>query len=174
MASIGIFYGSTNGKVENIAYEIQTIFGKENAEVKAIRNATKYDLNKYKYLVFGTSTENGDIQSDWKSKLSVLKKLDYTDKKIALYCLGDQRQYPLTFADGLGVLYQHLSEMDADIIGNWYPQGYVFQKSKALIDGSFVGLVLDDNFQPNVTQVRLTKWTDFLKSQFKNINFPTL
>jgi len=172
MACIGIFYGSTSGKVENIAFEIQKILGKENADVIDIKTAIKPSFRKYKYLIFGTSTEYGNIQKDWVLKIPLIKKLDYTHKKVAIFGLGDQKLYPDTFADGMGVLFDLLNDSDVDIIGNWYPHGYVFQRSKALVNGSFVGLVLDENFQPNITQIRLNKWTDYLKSQIKEVNFP--
>jgi len=170
MALIGIFYGSTQGNVEHIAYEIQKIFGEEHADIFNIKNAENSDFKKYKYLIFGTSTcENGNIQQDWADKLNLLGNIDFTDKKIALFSLGDQKNYPNSFADGMGVLYDVLNDYDADIIGNWYAHGYIFNKSKAFVNGSFVGLVLDETFQPSVTQIRLQKWTDYLKTQFKEI-----
>ena len=169
MARIGIFYGSTNGNVEQIANEIQQIFGTETADLINIKDATADDLTKYPYLIFGTSTcENGNLQKDWQKKLTVFEQIDFSEKKIAIFCLGDQKHYPDTFADGMGILYEKLNEFDADIIGNWYAHGYVFNKSRAFVNGSFVGLVLDETFQPAVTKIRIQKWTDYLKTQFRN------
>lgn len=168
MAKIGIFYGSSFGNTEHIAREIQHLLGIDNADLINVRNASEKDFNHYEYLVFGCSTEEeGQIQKDWETKLPIIRSLDFTNKKVALFSLGDQKHHPDTFVDGMGILYQILSETEADIIGNWYPHGYIFNKSKAFINGSFVGLALDEEFQPAVTKTRLQKWTDYLKSQFK-------
>ena len=144
------------------------MLGIDNADLINVRNATSFDFARYDFLIMGCSTEEGgNIQKDWTDKLSLLEKVDFSNKKVALFSLGDQKHHPDTFVDGMGVLYQILSETDADIIGNWYPHGYIFNKSKAFVDGSFVGLALDEDFQPSVTKTRLQKWTDYLKSHLK-------
>ncbi|MBC8343638.1 MAG: flavodoxin [Bacteroidetes bacterium] len=167
MAHIGIFYGSSHGHVENIAQELQLLFGIENADIINIRDANKQDLESYNYLIFGCSTrDKGKIQEDWEFKFNLLSEINFRGKKIALFSLGDQRHYPESFVDGMGILYDKLNENDVKIIGNWYPYGYIFKKSKAFKHGSFVGLALDEQFQHSVTKDRLQKWTDYLKSQF--------
>ena len=168
MADIGIFYGSSHGNVKQIARELRILFGPENADIKNIKHAKKEDLEAYNYLIFGCSTRDaGMIQEDWEYKLAILSEIDFQNKKIALFSLGDQKHYPNSFVDGMGILYDKLNENDVKIIGNWYPYGYIFRKSKAFKHGSFVGLALDEKFQHSITHERLQKWTDYLKSQFK-------
>jgi flavodoxin I len=168
MAKIGIFYGSTNGHTEQVAKNILHAFGSQNADLINIKNAKAEDLQRYPYLILGVSTWGfGDIQKDWANKLSLLDKIDYSNKKVALFSLGDQRTYPDTFVDGMGLLYDKLYEKEARVVGNWYPNGYVFKRSKAMRNGSFVGLVLDEDIQPMSTKSRIEKWTNYLKLEFK-------
>lgn len=168
MAKIGIFYGSTKGHTEAVANNILHALGNQNAQVFNIKNATKEDLEKYDFLIFGTSTwGNGDLQKDWAERIELLDQVNWQGKKVALFCLGDQHTYPDNFVDGMGVLYDKLREKGVKVVGNWYPNGYIFNKSKAIRYGSFVGLVLDEDVQPFVTKPRIQKWTKLLKMEFK-------
>ena len=43
---------------------------------------------------------------------------------------------------------------------------YNFSESKALRDGEFIGLAIDDNNQSNLTDERVKKWVEKLKGEF--------
>jgi len=170
MAQVGIFYGSSRGHTANVANIIRNALGTENSDIYNIKSATKEDIEQYPFLIFGTSTWGyGDIQHDWLVKLPMLDQINFDNKKVALFSLGEQQNYPDNFADGMSLLYEKLISKGAKVIGNWYPNGYIFNKSKALRHGSFVGLVLDEEFQPLNTKPRIEKWTNYLKTEF-NLN----
>lgn len=45
------------------------------------------------------------------------------------------------------------------MIGQWPTDGYKFEASKALIDNNtFIGLCLDEDRQPELTEERVDKW----------------
>lgn len=47
------------------------------------------------------------------------------------------------------------------IIGYWPTEGYEFEASKALVDDdNFVGLCIDEDRQPELTEERVTKWVN--------------
>ena len=72
MAKIGIFYGSSTGNTEVIAEKIKALLGKD-AVLNSIEDASKADIEKYDYLIFGTSTWGiGDMQDDWEDFIDVL------------------------------------------------------------------------------------------------------
>jgi flavodoxin I len=48
----------------------------------------------------------------------------------------------------------------ATIIGEWPNENYEFEKSKALIDGKFVGLVIDQDNQKDMTKERVAEWIE--------------
>ena len=73
MKKIGIFYGSSTGNTEIVADKIKALFGKD-AETINIDSASKEDLEKYDFLVLGTSTWGiGDMQDDWEDFIEILE-----------------------------------------------------------------------------------------------------
>ncbi|HAS51747.1 MAG TPA: hypothetical protein DCS21_08410, partial [Gammaproteobacteria bacterium] len=50
-------------------------------------------------------------------------------------------------------------------IGSWPIDGYEFEKSKALRDGEFVGLVLDQDNQADLTDERIEEWLEQVKPE---------
>ncbi|HPR59091.1 MAG TPA: flavodoxin [Bacteroidales bacterium] len=165
MAKIGIFYGSSTGHTEKIAELIAKAFGKEAITIN-VSDATLDDLNKFPYLIFGTSTwDIGGMQDDWEDFVEMLKKADLKKKKIALFGLGDQENFPDSFADGMGVLYDLIAGKTT-IVGAWPTDGYVFEESDAMRDGKFVGLVIDEDNQSKLTGERVKMWVEMLSKEF--------
>ena len=83
---------------------------------------------------------------------------DLQGKRIALYGLGNQEKYADRFADSLFCLYEKLTELGADMIGDWPVEGYEFKQSKSVIDGRFIGLIIDQNNQAILTDKRIRDW----------------
>jgi len=122
---------------------------------------------KYDNIIFGTSAWGvGDMQDDWETLIDDLVELDFTGKKIALFGLGDQVEYPGSFVDGLGTLYCRMPDKDK-VVGFFPTDGYKYYFSSAEKDGVFVGLALDVDTQPEKTQERIKKWVAQLKEEFK-------
>ncbi len=167
MKPIGIFYGSTYGMTEKVAQQIKEAFGKSaQVDVYNLKNSTIDDMKKYDNLIFGTSAWGiGEMQDDWERFIVELEDFDFTGKKVALFGLGDQKEYPESFVDGLGTLYCRLPVKDV-IIGQWPVEGYNYYFSLADIDGKFVGLVIDQHNQKDKTPERIKKWVAQLKKEF--------
>lgn len=167
MKKIGIFYGSSTGDTEVIADKIQQVFGEEHADVFNIDAVEKNEIEQYPYLIFGTSTWGlGDMQDDWEEFLDVLKTIDLSNKKVALFGLGDQEVYSGSFVNGMGELYEQISKR-TNIVGYWPTEDYNFVASKAVKNGKFVGLAIDfDNEQKKVDGY-VEKWVKLLKKEFK-------
>jgi flavodoxin I len=156
---IGIFYGSSTGDTERVAMLIQNKIGSKNVTLHNIIESKAEDLDTFPVLIFGISTWGiGKIQEDWELFLANLKKLECSGKKIALFGLGDQESYPDTFADALGILYDFLISYGCIITGEWPVSGYNYFCSKAERNGIFVGLVLDERNQPELTEQRVDLW----------------
>jgi len=156
---IGLFYGSSSGDSERIALLIQNKIGSTNITLHNIIDAKVEDLNAYQFLILGISTWGiGKMQEDWELFLSDLKNLKCYNKKIAIYGLGDQESYPDTFVDALGILYDIIISAGCSVIGEWPVTGYNYFASKAERNGTFVGLVLDERNQPDLTEQRIDLW----------------
>ena len=159
MKRIGIFYGSSTGDSERIALLIQKKIGFDHIMIHDIIESKAEDLLKYSSLILGISTWGiGKIQEDWEAILPNLKNIDLAGKKIALFGLGDQESYPDTFADALGILYDTIKSTRCSVVGEWPVDGYEYINSKAVRNGKFVGLVLDERNQPELTEKRVNSW----------------
>ena len=54
----------------------------------------------------------------------------------------------------------------AVVVGNWSTEGYEFEASKALIDeNTFIGLALDEDRQPELTESRVDAWIELLNEE---------
>jgi flavodoxin I len=167
MKKTGLFYGSSSGKSKKVADMIKKEFGDKNVDIFDIKDTKPEDILKYENLIFGTSAWGiGDMQDDWEAFIDTFAELDLTDKKIALFGLGDQNKYPESFVDGLGTLYCRIANKQ-DIVGLWPIEGYKYYFSSAEKDGKFVGLVLDEDRQPELTTGRIIKWVKQIKKEFK-------
>ena len=161
---IGLFYGSTTGMTEDIAFRIQD-YAKElcNIELEAVNIADlddAKDMFLYDKLIIGTPTWNyGEHQDDWEMILPKLQDCDLSGKTIAMFGLGDQIGYPEYYVDAMGIIWQQFLSQGAKFVGEWSSAGYDFQNSKALKDKDhFVGLVLDEDCQPELSDERIKSW----------------
>ncbi len=166
MEAVGIFYGSTYGMTEKDAEKIKKAFGRSKVDTFNLKSATLEDMKKYKNLIFGTSAWGiGEMQDDWEYFIDNLTELDFAGKKLALFGLGDQKEYPESFVDGLGTLYCRLPDKSC-VIGETSIEGYDFYFSLAAKDGKFIGLVLDEHRQKDLTDGRIKNWVAQLKKEF--------
>lgn len=160
---VGLFYGSTLGSAKAVAEEIGTLL-----EVEIFDVAKGIDsISDYTNLIFGTNTWGyGDLQDDWEGVRASLEKIDFTGKKVAIYSTGDAEGYSDTFVDSIGILGEIVEKNGGTLIGFTSTEGYVFNDSKGLRDGVFMGLAIDDNNQGNLTKERITKWVEQIKGEF--------
>lgn len=167
MEKTGIFFGSSTGNGQIIANLIRKKLGIRNTDVYDVAEAKVSDLLSYDNIIIGISTwGNGDMQEDWEDFVKELDSVNLSDKKIALYGLGDQFFYSDNFVDGMGILYELLSRKNCSVVGSWPLDGYHFKNSKAVRNENFVGLVLDEDMQSEYTEKRVKKWIRQLKKEF--------
>ncbi len=161
MGRIGIFFASETRNTAEVARLIQQHYlPAGTADVHDLEVADAAQVDAYESLIFGTSTMGcGNFSSTLEAFLPELDKVDLSGKTVALFGLGDQYGYPAEFCDALGLLYVELLRRNAYVIGSWPTAGYSYEASRAdLGDGSFCGLVLDQDNQPQLTEHRLANW----------------
>ena len=164
MNTIGLFYGSDTGTTEEIVNDVQRAFSKE-ITLHNIAKTSKEDIEKYDKLIFASSTwGDGDLQSDWEDFENNLQSIDFNNKTVSLIGLGDQEGYGDTFCNALGHLYQYIK--DANVVGFTSTSGYEFEDSTAVVDDQFVGLILDEDNQSDLTQQRIESWVKDIQVHF--------
>ena len=169
---IGLFYGSTTGNTEYAADLVAEDFGDglvaESIDMLTIEKAKQYDI-----LIFGISTWNiGQLEMTWEGNFSKLDEIDFKGKKVALFGMGDQSNYPDTYLDALGILHDKLVKRGAEIIGNWPIKGYDFSATLAVHGEKFVGLALDQDNQPDLTEDRVAEWVNEIRQQIVQTSAP--
>ncbi len=173
MNKIGIFFGTDTGTTRLIAKKLTKKLGGDLADKPLnINRTTLDDLMRYDALILGTPSygegqlpgqSTGVQGGSWEEFVPQLEDMDLTGKTVALYGLGNQEKYAERFADSLRILYDLFSKGGATRIGDWSTEGYAFERSKAVVDGRFVGLVVDNNSQGMLTESRLDAWLEAIK-----------
>ncbi|WP_027326690.1 flavodoxin [Helicobacter pametensis] len=165
MKKIGIFYGSDGGNTQSVCQKIAKEFGEENVALFDVAKTSKEEILGFDNLILASSTYgSGELQDDWDGMLDQLQESDFASKVVALVGVGDQDTYSDTFCDSLYFLYEKTKQ--AKIIGQTEVEGYEFSDSKALVDGKFIGLALDEDNQDDLTDERIQKWVEMIKPLF--------
>lgn len=167
MNQIGIFFGTDSGTTRLIAKKMAKKLGDVASKPLNVNRISPDDLLQYDSLILGTPTygegqfpgiSTGVKDGSWEEFAPQFAGVDMTGKTVALYGLGNQEKYADRFADTLYLLYELFTNCGATIIGDWSTEGYEFEHSKAVVDGRFVGLVIDNNYQGLLTESRLDSW----------------
>jgi len=172
MSKIAIFYGPVGGAVNRVADKIKDAIGAEKVEMVAVKNASAADLEKFDKIIFGISTVGKDTwdsdysANDWGKFLPEIPKVDYSDKTIAIFGLGDHVTYSHDFVDHIGLLGKELMAHGAVLVGPVDIESYEFEESDAVVDGKFIGLPLDEDFEPELTDERVANWIELIRADF--------
>ncbi len=167
MTQIGLFFGTDTGSTRKIAKLIKKKLGDTVADPVNINRVLAVNFMSYPLLILGTPTLGsgelpgltaGGSEQSWEEFLPSIEDADFTGKTLALFGLGDQVGYPDEFVDALGFLYDFFQTRGAKLVGRWPADGYDFALSTAERDGEFVGLVLDQDNQRELTESRLDEW----------------
>ncbi len=165
---VALLYGTCTGKTEAAAELIRDEFGEDFfALYDDIAQHEPAELADYELLICGVPTwDVGEIQYDWQDVYDALDDVDLSGVKIAFFGMGDQGGYPDTFQDAIGLVYLKMLERGAEgKIGFMETDTFDFTDSKALIDGKFCGLCLDDDCQPELTEQRVKEWVEQLRKE---------
>ncbi len=165
MAKARIFYGSSTGNTQRIAEQIAEELGDLIESVTDIAKASPDDLASAEALILGVSTwEDGQLQEDWDDFFPELDGMDLSGKTVALFGLGDAYGFSGEFVNALGTLYRKVRERGATVVGAWPTDGYDFDDSSAVVDGRFVGLVIDEENDADLSDERVARWADTIRS----------
>ena len=167
MKKIGLFYVANAVKTSQIARKIREALGADQVDIIPAEKAWGNDFQSYDNLVIGASTWfDGELPTFWDELVPELTGLDLKGKKVALFGLGDQVNYPDNFVDGLGILAEEFEKTGAILVGYTSAEGYTFNRSKALRDDQWCGLVIDVENQSKLSDKRIKEWCEQLKKEF--------
>ena len=174
MDTIGIFFGTDSGSTRLIAKKIARALKKRVgddwvAKPVNVNRATPETLLRYDTLILGTPTygegslpgkANRNNEESWLEFLPGIEGTDFSGRRIALYGLGDQEEYPESFLDAMRDLHDAFSTAGATMVGSSPVEGFEFKRSRAVEQGRFIGLALDQHLQHLLTDQRIAAWLD--------------
>jgi len=165
MGKTVIIYSFNTQKSKKAAEKIIKAFGDEIKAVNA-EELTKSDFENFENFILSAPTWfDGELPNYWDEFVPDLEEMDLEGKTFAVFGLGDQKGYSENFCDAIGLLVEILEECGAKIIGHSSTDGYTFESSKAVRDGKFLGLPIDQENQARLTQERIEKWVNQLKKE---------
>ena len=166
--STAIIYSFNTNKTAKAAEKIIEAFNKDDLKAVNAENISEDEFLSYDNLILGVPTWfDGELPNYWDEFVPALEDMDLNGKTIAIFGLGDQAGYPENFADGVGILGCLLRDKGAKLVGYTENEKYEFESSKALEDGKFMGLILDQENQARLSKGRIEKWTEQLKQELK-------
>ncbi|HZK68227.1 MAG TPA: flavodoxin [Paludibacter sp.] len=167
MKKIAVVYSFNSVKSAKIASKIADYLTKFQVEKLNVESCTGKELLLFDNLILSVPTWfDGELPNYWDELLPALESLDFKGKKIALFGLGDQKNYPENFCDAVGILRDFFEEKGAVIVGNTSRKGYDFESSRALKGDVLTGLLLDQENQSKLTDGRILNWTNQLELEF--------
>ena len=168
MSKVGLFYGTDTGNTERVADLIKDQIGADLVEVYDIATASVDDFAKHNNIILGQPTwYYGELQSSWDDFWEDFKTIDFTDKTVACFGLGDQADYSEYFLDAMGLMHDIAVDNGATPVGYISTEGFEFDESKAVTEDEefFVGLGIDEDQQPELTEPRIAEWVAQIKEE---------
>lgn len=158
--------------MESVASRIFEKFDPESTKLVDISTLDISTLSNYDFFIVGGSTVGSETWEDvkasnkWIGFFNAIDEVGLKGKKAAFFGLGDQVLWPLNFVDNMILLKQEFEKRGVTTVGPWPTEGYNFEESHSIVDGKFVGLVLDEDQQHELTEKRIDKWTSQIKHEF--------
>ena len=162
-----LFYGTMTGNTAAVAEAIQAALADLIDEARCIDRAKADDLRACDLLILGGSTwGDGELTDDWADFMPQLDQIDFNGKTVALFGVGDQVSYTYNFVSAMKLLYDKVKERGARVIADKISaEGFEFAHSESIVDGAFVGLVIDEMNEAELTQARIESWAQTVRQE---------
>lgn len=165
MKKIGIFYGSTTGNTETVARQIAADLNVADQDIYDVSKTAPSAVGPYDVILMGCSTwGDGDMQEDMHDFIDGLSAVDLSGKMGALFGCGDESMTE-TFCNAVGEMYDKLSKTGLKYIGQFNSDGFEYDHSEAVRNGHAVGLMIDNVNHPELTDAKISSWTDEIRQQ---------
>jgi flavodoxin I len=113
-----------------------------------------------------TPGSRSSTNNDWSKFFPAVSSFNFSGKRVAIFGLGDHITYAYHFVDSMGLLGRLIKNQGGEIFGNVSTDGYTFQDSDAILGGNFIGLPVDEDFEPELTEERVSAWVNKLMKEF--------
>jgi flavodoxin I len=167
MVKIGLFYSFNSEKTKKIAEKLKNSLSELEIQDINIEEANENTFDPFDNLILGSSTWfDGELPNYWDEFLPSVENKNFSGKKVAIFGLGDQKNYSENFCDAIGLLADFFEKREAKLIGKFPIIGFNFEESKAVRNNEFLGLPIDQENLSNRTNENIKRWGEILKSEF--------
>jgi len=167
MKKTAIIYSFNTVKTAKIAEKIKEAFASDEVDMVNAEDLTKEIFTSYDNLVLGVPTWfDGELPNYWDEFIPDLEEIDLKSKRIAIFGLGDQKNYGENFVDGVGVMAELIKNCNGNVVGLTSTEGYTFEASRAQSGNQFLGLAIDYENQGTKNKERVNNWVEQLKQEF--------
>lgn len=166
MQRVGIFYSTRTGATERVARLLRRQFEGARVDLREVRRSDPADVAGYDLVILGAPTwEAEKLPREWEEFVEGLGERELAGRRVALFGLGDARQYPTHYVDAMGALHDWVVASGAEVIGACPEIDMRCYRSGALRDGYYVGLPLDEVNQPELIYHRVRSWARQLAAE---------
>ena len=170
MNKIGLFFGTETGTTRLVAKKLHKKIGEDICDKPInVNRITPAEMLQYDALILGTPSYgigeipgngiSGCFEPNWGEFLAQMPdNPDFSGKRIAFFGLGAQERYADRFCSSLYPLVMKFKGWGAEIVGDTATDGYTFEQSAAVVDGRFLGLIVDQRTQGMFTDERIDAW----------------
>ena len=167
MEKIGLFYSFNSKNTSSTAELIFKQFPENKINKINVELVDDGQFLKYKNYILGVPTWfDGELPTYWDEFGPAIEEMDLKGKHFAIFGLGDQKGYPENFNDAIGIIAKLIESKGGKLVGFTSSEGYTYESSKALRNNLFIGLVIDNKNQNDLTAKRIDSWCTQLKSEF--------
>ena len=167
MKKTALIYSFNSKHTTKIAEMIFSAFDDKNIEKVNVEDISDKNFLIYDQLIIGTSTWfDGELPNYWDEFVPAIEDMDLKSKTIAIFGLGDQKNYAENFADAVGILAKLFIKQGAKLIGKTKIEGYEYESSLAESEGKFLGLIIDLMNQQKLSRKRIESWVKQLQNEF--------
>jgi len=167
MKKTAIFYSFNTKNSSKVAEKIKKAYGESEIDSVNAEELDEEQFLAYDNLVLSVPTWfDGELPNYWDEFVPALEDLNLKGKTVAIFGLGDQKGYPQNFGDAIGIMADLVEKQGAKVVGETETKGYVFEKSRGVKNNKFVGLMIDEENQGNLTDERVDDWVKTIKKKF--------
>ncbi|XRB02103.1 flavodoxin [Pycnococcus provasolii] len=179
--NVGVFYTTGSRTTLKTAEKVVALLNsdshneKVNASIVNVRESQ--DFEEFECLVLGMpSYKWGEDPNEFPSALEFDTiqpppgdPLDLMGKKCAMFGTGDRVGYGDYYIEGLARVWRMLDMRGATLVGKVDASGFeeAVQRSRAIVNGKFLGLPVDDNDEPEEREAAIEAWVAQVVSELE-------
>lgn len=166
-SKIGLFYSFNSIKTKKVVELLKDLLNEFDIQDMNIEDADEKSLDPFDNLLFGSSTWfDGELPNYWDEFLPSVENKNFSGKKLAIFGLGDQKNYSENFCDAIGLLADFFEKRGVKLIGRFPLNDFSFEHSKAVRNNEFLGLPIDQENLSNRTIENINEWAKTLNAEF--------